>query len=117
VEFANESLESSASVVNNCKKKISPRAVPSLMNGKYLVHGSNHEICAVQEIELKLRAEASSRDTTTIQRTPMPPVISKGVSSTDPKANPFVLHGTQDENQYKSIWFHDFSPWHHTEES
>jgi hypothetical protein len=96
-------------------KAISPRAIPSLMNGKFLSEPVREPRSALEEIDLKLRADAHSRENMS-DRAPVPPVLQ---SSTKYSSEKFVLPAMNDSfmsdigddvknSAFKSIWYNDF---------
>lgn len=112
VELSHESTNTTSNGLSN--RKISPRAVPSLMNGKYLMHENPSDLTSLQEIELKLRAHKGSNGS---HRYPMPPItipLSCGHQASPSTLNEHMVEA--DEAQYKDIWFNDFTPWHQTGE-
>ena len=58
----------------NASKKISSDAIPSLMNGKYFSRPAL-ELNSLQEVDLKLRADALSREYMGPHKSPAPPLI------------------------------------------
>ncbi len=94
------------------EKKISPNAIPSLMNGRYLLRSAERDISPLEEIDHKLRCEELAKEN--IRSTKVyPPVIAQPIrsenTSTIDSRSAGSLEG--DENRYKNIWFHDFAPW------